>query len=227
MASVLIRTKLLQIQEAENVKAVQRFIGLTIYLSRFMPHLSETCEPLRRLTDKGALWSWQLQHEEVVVKRLVSRQPILKYYNVHEEVTIQRDASEDWVGATLLQNGQPVAYASRAIENRGMLRTNRKGVPCHRFCLVRDSTIMYMVKTILPCSLYQRKKVVHCRYPVARYSGYHGQHPSKLAEEIAQIQHTEWVRKITDSRLNQIRDDEQERQSPVIENSDSLWMAWY
>lgn len=25
---------------------------------------------------------------------------------------------------------------------------------------------------------------------------YHGQHPSKLAEEIAQIQHAEWVRKI-------------------------------
>ena len=39
----------------ENVKAVQRFIGLATYLSRFLPHLSETCEPLRRLTDKGAL----------------------------------------------------------------------------------------------------------------------------------------------------------------------------
>lgn len=33
----------------ENVKAVQRFIGLATYLSRFLPHLSETCEPLRRL----------------------------------------------------------------------------------------------------------------------------------------------------------------------------------
>ena len=30
----------------ENVKAVQRFIGLATYLSRFLPHLSETCEPL-------------------------------------------------------------------------------------------------------------------------------------------------------------------------------------
>ena len=36
----------------ENVKAVQRFIDLATYLSRFLPHLSETCEPLRRLKTK-------------------------------------------------------------------------------------------------------------------------------------------------------------------------------
>ena len=45
----------------------------------------------------------------------VSHQPVLKYYNVHEEVTIQCDASEVGLGATLLQNGQPIAYASRAL----------------------------------------------------------------------------------------------------------------
>ena len=80
----------------ENVKTVQRFIGLATYLSRFLPHLSEICEPLRRLRDKGALYTWQSQQEEAFqnVKRLVSHQPVLKYYNVHEEVTIQFDASE-------------------------------------------------------------------------------------------------------------------------------------
>ena len=38
-----------------NVKAVQRFIGMATYLSKYLPHLSETCEPLRRLTDKDAV----------------------------------------------------------------------------------------------------------------------------------------------------------------------------
>ena len=106
-----------KMKRPENVKAVQRFIGLATYLSRFLPHLSETCEPLRRLTDKGALWTWQSQQEDAFqnVKRLVSHQPVLKYYNVHEEVTIQCDASEVGLGATLLQNGQPIAYASRAL----------------------------------------------------------------------------------------------------------------
>ena len=59
---------------------------------------------MRRLTDKGALWTWQSQQEEAFqnVKRLVSHQPVLKYYNVHEEVTIQCDESEVGLGATLI-----------------------------------------------------------------------------------------------------------------------------
>ena len=40
---------------------------------------------------------------------------VLKYYNVHEEVIIQCDASEVGLGATLLQNGQPIVYASCAL----------------------------------------------------------------------------------------------------------------
>ena len=39
----------------------------------------------------------------------------LKYYDINEEVTIQCDASERDLGATRLQNGQPVAFASRTL----------------------------------------------------------------------------------------------------------------
>ena len=40
---------------------------------------------------------------------------MLRYYNLKEEVTLQCDASQSGLGATLMQNGQPVAYASRAL----------------------------------------------------------------------------------------------------------------
>ena len=40
---------------------------------------------------------------------------MLRYYTVNEEVTLQCDASQTGLGASLLQNGQPVAYASRAL----------------------------------------------------------------------------------------------------------------
>lgn len=54
--------------------------------------------------------------------------------------------------------------------------------------------------------VYTRGKELYIADTLSRATPeYHGQHPSKLAEEIAQIQHAEWVRKITDSRLNQIR----------------------
>ena len=45
----------------------------------------------------------------------VSSTPVLRYYNLAEEVTLQCDASQHGLGAALLQNGQPVAYASRAL----------------------------------------------------------------------------------------------------------------
>ena len=40
---------------------------------------------------------------------------MLRYYNLKEEVTLQCDASQSGLGATLMQEGQPVAYASRAL----------------------------------------------------------------------------------------------------------------
>ena len=40
---------------------------------------------------------------------------MLKYYDMNVEVTLQCDASEKGLGATLLQNGQPFAFASRTL----------------------------------------------------------------------------------------------------------------
>ena len=41
--------------------------------------------------------------------------PVLAYHDVNKEVTIQCDASKEAVGAVLLQEGRPVAYASRKL----------------------------------------------------------------------------------------------------------------
>ena len=46
---------------------------------------------------------------------MVTKTPVLRYYSLREEVTIQSDASQTGLGAALLQNDQPVAYASRAL----------------------------------------------------------------------------------------------------------------
>eukprot|EP00057_Strongylocentrotus_purpuratus_P007302 XP_011661776.1 PREDICTED: uncharacterized protein K02A2.6-like [Strongylocentrotus purpuratus] len=98
-------------------KGVQRLLGSVTYLSRFMPRLADVAEPLRRLTDKGVHFEWREDHEETLnqLRKLMTEAPILKYYDLKDEVTIQCDASEKGLGATLLQNGQPVYYASRAL----------------------------------------------------------------------------------------------------------------
>ena len=95
----------------------QSLLGFVNYLSKFLQKLSEVTKPLRDLTVKNAPFMWFSQHDKYFnkVKQLVVNHPVLQYYNMKEEVTIQCDASEKGLGTVLLQNGQPVAFVSRTL----------------------------------------------------------------------------------------------------------------
>lgn len=58
---------------------------------------------------KSAQFVWSSLHDRAFtkVKRLVSNHPVLRYHDINEAVTLQCDASEKGLGATLL-----VAFAS-------------------------------------------------------------------------------------------------------------------
>ena len=62
-------------------------------------------------------WVWDSTHQTAVeaLKKAVSSAPVLRYYDLKEEVFLQCDASQSDLGAALMQGGQPVAYASRAL----------------------------------------------------------------------------------------------------------------
>ena len=98
---------------------VQRLLGLTQYLSKFLPRLSNITKPLRELTQTNAQWVWETAQQDALeaLKRAVAATPVLRYYNLEEEVTLQCNASQFGLGAALLQNEQPVAYASRAMSD--------------------------------------------------------------------------------------------------------------
>ena len=108
---------ILQMPEPEDVTALKRFLGMVTYLAKFMPHLSEMTEPLRRLEDKNVEFQWLDQHSIAMntIKKFLTEAPVLRYYDVSKPVTVQCDASQSGLGAVLLQDGQPVCYASRAL----------------------------------------------------------------------------------------------------------------
>jgi len=56
---------ILKLPKPTVVTAVQRFVDFANYLSRFLPNLSQKCEPLRGLTGKGATWQWTSKHDHV------------------------------------------------------------------------------------------------------------------------------------------------------------------
>ena len=100
-----------------DVAAVQRRLGLTQYFAKFLPRLSDMAKPLRQLTTKDVDFPWDEPQQAVfdAFKAAVTNTTALRYYNLEEDVTLQGDPSQSALGAALIQNGQPVAYASRAL----------------------------------------------------------------------------------------------------------------
>ncbi|XP_066941413.1 uncharacterized protein [Macrobrachium rosenbergii] len=84
---------------------------------RCMHQLIEDLRELRDLLHKNSEFVWQDVQKKAfkAVKEAASKTPVLRYYSLISEVTIQCDASQYGVGAALLQNGQPVAFASRSL----------------------------------------------------------------------------------------------------------------
>ena len=90
---------------------------MVTYLAKFMPHLSDMTEPLRRLEDKNMEFQWLPQHSLTMhtIKKFLTEAPVLRYYDVTKPITVQCDASQSGLGAVLLQDGLPVCYASQAL----------------------------------------------------------------------------------------------------------------
>ena len=74
-------------------------------------------KPLQDLTHKDASWCWDDLQEKAwyEVKSLIVSAPVLAYYKSTEVLEIQCDNSQKGLGAALMQNGHPIAYASRAL----------------------------------------------------------------------------------------------------------------
>lgn len=101
----------------ENVEQLQRILGMTKYLSKFINNLSAKTEPLRKLLKKEVEWVWT-EHEDQAfndLKKAFCTYPVLRFYDVNEDVKLQVDASSKSFGCCLLQKDQPVGYGSTAL----------------------------------------------------------------------------------------------------------------
>lgn len=108
---------IIQMPTPECKKDVERFLGMVTYLAKFVPNMSQNTEPLRRLTRDEVAWHWEEEHQNTFnnLKTTLTEAPLLRYYDVKLPVTLSVDASKSGLGAVLLQENKPVAYASRAL----------------------------------------------------------------------------------------------------------------
>ena len=108
---------ILDMPTPKDLDELRTFLGMMTYLGKFTPNLSKLTDPLRKLTEGGVEWSWEPHHQKAVddLKCLVTRAPVLKFYDVDKPVTLNTDASKKGYGAVIIQDERPVAYASRRV----------------------------------------------------------------------------------------------------------------
>ena len=98
----------------ESKEDVRRFIGLINYLSKYCPNLSSIAAPLCDLIKKDVVWSWDSNHQQawLAVKGLIKVNGELKLFDPTKHVVVTVDASQRGIGAALLQQGEPIEFAS-------------------------------------------------------------------------------------------------------------------
>ena len=100
-----------------NITELQEFLGLVTYLSPFIPGLSTLTAPLQELLKKDTDFIWNCTYDTAFewIKEAIISDTTLRYFDPSLPVTIQVNASWVGLGATLLQNGKPIAFASKAL----------------------------------------------------------------------------------------------------------------
>lgn len=101
-----------------NKKELQTLLGMVTYLAKFASsQLSEVTKPMRDLLKVDVEFQWDTIQQQAFekTKEILSKQPVLAYFDPAKPITLQVDASKHGLGATILQDGKPVAFASKSL----------------------------------------------------------------------------------------------------------------
>ena len=117
-----------------NNREIKQYLGLCCYYRRFIPNFSKIAKPLTKLL-RNAPFEWNQKTEEafVILKELLTTEPLLQYHDFTKPFVLTTDASSEALGAILSQGpiGQdlPIAYASRTL-NTAEKTTQLQGRNC-------------------------------------------------------------------------------------------------
>ena len=120
------------------------FIGMVTYMGNFMPYLSQHTEPLLAMLKQDSVFHWdQMANSSFQkIKDLIAKTVVqlLRYYDRTKPVVVQADASQRGLGTCLLQEGQPIAFASESLIDTETRYTNIKWNSLPLYTLVSGST---------------------------------------------------------------------------------------
>lgn len=79
--------------------------------------MSAITEPIRQLLKDETQFIWTYEQNAAFerIKEILTKDPVLTYFDVTKPVTVSCDASKSGLGAMLLQDEKPIAFASRSM----------------------------------------------------------------------------------------------------------------
>ena len=124
-----VRTRKSKIEDIAAIKIptsrtqLRRFLGMTGYYRRFCQNYAHVATPLTNLLEKGRrfIWTDKCQQAFEMLKHFLQANPVLVAPDPSKPFMLMVDASEDAMGAVLMQEGidnirHPVAYYSRKFD---------------------------------------------------------------------------------------------------------------
>ena len=106
----------------KSKEEVRSFLGMTGYLSKFIPRYSNLTAPLRRLTHHNVKFQWDAAAKQAFqdLKDQITNESTVAFFNPHKPITVRVEASyHKGLSAGLFQQTekglQPVNYISRTM----------------------------------------------------------------------------------------------------------------
>ena len=106
----------------QNVKEVQKFLGLANYYRRFIKDFARLAALLHVLVRKEQKWKWEREQKEVFkrLKAVFTTEPVLAIPDIDREMRVEVDTSDYATGGVLstkCEDGKwrPVAFISKLL----------------------------------------------------------------------------------------------------------------
>jgi len=106
----------------QNIKEVQKFLGLANYYRRFIKDFARIAAPLHVLVRKEQKWKWEGEQEKAFkrLKAVFTTEPVLAIPDIDREMRVEVDASDYAMGGVLstkCENGKwrLVAFISKSL----------------------------------------------------------------------------------------------------------------
>uniref|UniRef100_A0A0N5BET5 RNA-directed DNA polymerase n=1 Tax=Strongyloides papillosus TaxID=174720 RepID=A0A0N5BET5_STREA len=101
-------------QTPKTAKEVKSFMGAASYFCIHIPNFARIAEPLYRVTNEF-IWTAEQETAFQNIKKALINAACLKKPDSHGKYEIQTDASNQGIGAVLIQDNRPVAFIFRSL----------------------------------------------------------------------------------------------------------------